>query len=371
MAEILFVTWDGGGNVPPALGIADELRRRGHRTRFLGHAGQTDTLGAGEHEFRAYEEAAPFVGAEPASLPRLVRLFSDRGMGRDLVAEATRHRTDLVVVDALLLGALDAAARHGLRHVTLQHLFDAYQRGPWLKGPVGTWARMRGLRPQQRWEGAELAISATLPQLDPGFSGAARNLRFTGPALRPPVRTATFGDPVVLVSLSTFHYPGMQRVLQRVVEATRDLEARVVVTTGASIDPIEVRGHERTEVHRYVSHDEVMPEASLVIGHGGHGTAMRALAHDLPVLVLPVHAQLDHPMVGSAIEGAGAGRSLKKSTSPARLREVIGELLADGPHREAAARLGAEIRRADGAVTAAEALEDLLKHQPSSSSAPA
>jgi hypothetical protein len=29
MASILFVTWDGGGNLPPALGIAAELRERG------------------------------------------------------------------------------------------------------------------------------------------------------------------------------------------------------------------------------------------------------------------------------------------------------------------------------------------------------
>ena len=38
MADILFVTWDGGGNVPPAVGIAAELRRRGHGVRFVGHA---------------------------------------------------------------------------------------------------------------------------------------------------------------------------------------------------------------------------------------------------------------------------------------------------------------------------------------------
>ena len=31
MADILFVTWDGGGNVPPALGIAGELVSRGHQ----------------------------------------------------------------------------------------------------------------------------------------------------------------------------------------------------------------------------------------------------------------------------------------------------------------------------------------------------
>ena len=34
MSEILFVTWDGGGNVPPALGIATELAARGHTVRF-------------------------------------------------------------------------------------------------------------------------------------------------------------------------------------------------------------------------------------------------------------------------------------------------------------------------------------------------
>ena len=45
MAEILFVTWDGGGNVPPALGIAAELRPRGHaRPRSLGHAAQRAAL---------------------------------------------------------------------------------------------------------------------------------------------------------------------------------------------------------------------------------------------------------------------------------------------------------------------------------------
>ena len=60
-AEILFVTWDGGGNVPPALGIAAELAARGHRTRFLGHRSQESALRAAGHAFTAYAEAADFV----------------------------------------------------------------------------------------------------------------------------------------------------------------------------------------------------------------------------------------------------------------------------------------------------------------------
>ena len=37
MADLLFVTWDGGGNVPPATAIARELARRGHTVRFVGN----------------------------------------------------------------------------------------------------------------------------------------------------------------------------------------------------------------------------------------------------------------------------------------------------------------------------------------------
>lgn len=364
MADFLFVTWDGGGNVPPALGIADELARRGHRTRFLGHQAQRDSLSAAGHEFRAYAEAADFVGSEPASLPRLVRLFNDTGMGRDLLAEVARRPADLVVIDALLLGVLDAAADHRMRYATLQHLFDAYQRGGWLNGPVGLWGRLRGLRPRARWDGAALALSATLPDLDPGSSAAAPdNLRFTGPVLTPPDRTASFTDAMVLVSLSTFHYPDMRSVLQRVVDATDGLGARVVVTTGPAVDPAAIRAHPRVEVHRYVPHDELMPAASLVVSHGGHGTAMRALAHDLPLLVMPLHPLLDHPMVGRVVERAGAGRTVRRSAAPERLRPVLADLLQDGPHRRAAARIGARIRSADGAVTAARLLEELLTPQ--------
>jgi hypothetical protein len=36
MSRIAFVTWNGGGNLGPALAMARELGRRGHRVAFLG-----------------------------------------------------------------------------------------------------------------------------------------------------------------------------------------------------------------------------------------------------------------------------------------------------------------------------------------------
>ena len=365
MAEILFVTWDGGGNVPPALGTAAELAARGHTIRFLGHAAQEDEIRAAGHEFTAYAEAADFVGREPASVPRMIRLFSDKGMGRDLLAEVRTRPADLVVVDALLMAALDAAASAGLRYVPLQHCFDTYQRGGWVRGPIGIWGRLNRLRPVERWNGAELALAATLPGFDPGSVGPRpANLRFVGPVVEVPARRATFAEPTVLVSLSTFAYPGMQRVLQKLVDATERLDCRVVVTTGPVLDPADLRVHSRAEVHRYVPHDQLMPDASLVVGHGGHATTMRALAHDLPLLVLPLHPLLDQPLVGKAVERAGAGRTLRRGSSVDRIAAALEELVADGPHRAAAARLGAQVRECRGTVRAADELEGLLLRTP-------
>src|SRR5665811_2103736 len=37
MTRFAFVTWDGGGNVPPAVGIAQGLIARGHEVVFIGY----------------------------------------------------------------------------------------------------------------------------------------------------------------------------------------------------------------------------------------------------------------------------------------------------------------------------------------------
>ncbi|HET9995865.1 MAG TPA: hypothetical protein VFQ17_00040, partial [Nocardioides sp.] len=57
MADILFVTWDGGGNVPPAVGIAAELAARGHRVRFLGHPTQAAAFADRGLAFTAFATA--------------------------------------------------------------------------------------------------------------------------------------------------------------------------------------------------------------------------------------------------------------------------------------------------------------------------
>ena len=105
---------------------------------------------------------------------------------------------------------------------------------------------------------------------------------------------------------------------------------------------------------------ELMPRASVVVGHGGHATTMTALAHDLPLVVLPLHPLLDQKMVGTAVERAGAAKVLTKKATSREIAAAVTELLADGPHRAAAARLGAQIRAASGARRAADIMESTM-----------
>ena len=365
MAEILFVTWDGGGNVPPALGIADALTARGHTVRFVGHPGQRPALEAAGVEAAGVEvapsrHARAFSALDTNSPLALVSMFGDRGLGRDAVDALADRDADVVVVDCLLFGVMDELTRAGRPYVVLEHLYDAYLTGGWMKGPMGWGMRLKRLRPTRALESARLRLVTSVPSLDPasGRSG----LTYVGPVS--PVACAvalpTDADPIVLVSLSTYRFSRMTQCLQAILDACAELDVHVVATTGPVVDPGDLDVPANAEVQRFVPHVDLMPQASLVIGHGGHGTTMQALAHDLPLVLMPMHPMLDQPLVARSVEAAGAGRVVRKKATADELRPVIAELLGDGPHRAAAARLGAEIRALPGASGAAARIEELV-----------
>ena len=359
MAELLFVTWDGGGNVPPAVGIARELQRRGHRVRFAGHARQAAALTAAGFEVAASRHALPFSALTPTSPLGYVRMFGDRGLGRDVLDALATRPADLVVVDCLAFGAMAELREAGVPYVVLEHVYDAYYRGSWMRGPMGLGMRLRRLRPQASLDAAAATLVASLPDLDPAGRRPPTGSEYVGPVVDWSPRSET--EPAILVSLSTFHFPRMRECLQTVLDATAGLDARVVVTTGPVVDPDSLRPAANHEVLRFVPHAELMPRMSLVVGHGGHGTTMQALAHDLPLVLMPMHPLLDQPLVGRTVEEAGAGRVVRKRVGATDLRRVIEELLGDGPHRQAAARLGAQVRALPGATTAADRIESLLR----------
>ncbi|MEV4756595.1 glycosyltransferase [Micromonospora sp. NPDC049559] len=361
MSDILVVTWDGGGAAAAAVGIATELQSRGHRVRVLGHAQMRSPIESNGFVFHTYQQARVWQPGARLTTRRTELTYLatcvDRGAGRDVAALLREHPCDVAVVDCMLVGALAAVRRSGVRHVALVHTFYEYIRQEFGTGVTNAIATLKGLRPRRLWDGADRALVTTVPSLEP-TSPLPTNARVVGPVVPPAVPACSSGK--VLVSLSSLYYPGQVDTLQSVVDAVADLALPVILTTGNAVRPEEIRKPPTVEIHGYVSHAKVMPDVSLVVGHGGHGTTMQALAHDLPMVILPMFDRSDQPLVGSLIQGVGAAEVVSRQAAPATIRAAVDRMLAPGPHRAAAARLGAEIRSSPGAPTAADEIEALL-----------
>lgn len=364
MANYLFVTWDGGGNVGPALEIAKELARRGNTVRFIGQAQQRAELERHGFEFAAFSAPGSWAATgKRGGLKNAVgflQLLTGRRLGRDVVAEVAANPTDLVVVDCLLFGAIAVIARARVRHAVLVHsLFQAVDKNMF-GGAPGMIARLSGLHPRTVWSNADAVVVATLEELDQ-HAAAQVDLTYAGPAI-PSVTPSTLASATltVLVSLSTTFVAGQAGVLQRILDAVAELPARVVVTSGPAISLEELRAPANAELHPYLPHVEVMRSASLVVGHGGHSTTMLALAHNLPLVILPINLAFDQALIGKILEAKGAGLTLPSSSTAAAIRDAVERMLAEGPHRAEAARLGAAIRATNGVGTAADALQALV-----------
>lgn len=358
MKNVLFITWDGGGNVPPALGIATELQSRGHHVRVMGHPAQRQQVKAVGLDCTAFHTARPFAAVDNSTPIDYAGVFGDRAMGRDVVEELRRQPADIVVIDCILFGAMEAVAAHGVPYVVLEHMYDAYLVRKWLRGPMGIAMALKRIPARRLLDAAAARLVACLPELDPSGTGRRpRNLRFTGPVVAgaPAAPTA----PTVLVSLSTVNFPGQARAMQNILDALGTLEVRGVATVGPAIGIENLAAPPNVELRGFVPHAELLPTLSMVIGHGGHATTMAALAHDLPVLVMPMHPMLDQRMVGQSLVDAGAGLLLSKKARPAEIAAAVAELMIDGPHRAAAARLGDAVRSVSGASAGADFVESV------------
>src|SRR5512133_3763193 len=152
MTDILVVTWDAGGAAVPAIGIATELRSRGHRVRVLGHSQIRSSVEAKALMFHAYQRARAWQPAARLSTRRAELTYLatcvDRGTGRDVAALLREHPCDVAVVDCMLLGALAAVRRAGVRHVSLVHTLYGYVREEFGTGVLNAVASAKGLRPR-------------------------------------------------------------------------------------------------------------------------------------------------------------------------------------------------------------------------------
>jgi MGT family glycosyltransferase len=163
--------------------------------------------------------------------------------------------------------------------------------------------------------------------------------------------------PLILVSFSTMPGQTTPVLLQRVLDALGGLRARVLLTTGP-VAPEALRAPANAAVVAFAPHPAVLPEASLMISHGGHGGVAAALAHGVPLLCIP-GIGADQPVIAARVEALGAGKMISADAEASQLRDAAAQVLANASYPQAARRLASAFAGVDGAATAASVLESL------------
>jgi MGT family glycosyltransferase len=194
------------------------------------------------------------------------------------------------------------------------------------------------------------------------------NVRYVGPILDDPAWAgpwvspwdASDPRPLVLVSLgSTFQ--DQRAVVQRIANALGRMDVRVLVTLGSVFASGEIISPANVVTVRSAPHAQVLPEADLVITHGGHGTMMKSLAARKPILCMPLgRDQIDNAV---RLKRVGAGLVLKPTASPDRIVDATRRLLHDPAYATRAQNFARRLE--PGAAAAVAELEGIfaLRHE--------
>ncbi len=193
------------------------------------------------------------------------------------------------------------------------------------------------------------------------------NVRYVGAQLEPTTPSGWESPwppsdtrPLVLVGLSTDQM-GQVPLLRNLIRALDGLDVRALVTTGPAIDPTLFDASDDVAIRRFVPHQNVMPDADLVITHAGHGTVIRALDAGVPMICIPLGR--DQHDVAARVVWRGAGSKLRSRAGSAAIGRTVASVLEDRRYREAASELSASISKETGQDLAVRELEALAANR--------
>jgi UDP:flavonoid glycosyltransferase YjiC (YdhE family) len=330
-ARFLIVSWDGGGNTPPALNLGARLVRQGHEVRLLGWESMAPRAAAAGVGFATYPSVPPWppgLPFEDAMEERLLPALLGSGARDDILTEAKGFVPDVVVVDCMMDAGLEAAHILGRPSAVLVHLPYSAFLYEW--GDEATRAK------KVRYLDEAGAVLALVP---PGFDTPCplpANTMYVGPITDPNPRPALDprdagllaepGDPWVLLSLSTT-LQGQAAALPPMLDAVAALPVRVLLTLGGALRASAVDPPPNVTVRGFVPHDLVLPHMAAVISHGGLSTITAALTAGVPILCIPQGR--DQSDNAERVAASGVGRALATGAPPAQITCALQELLAD------------------------------------------
>lgn len=379
--RLLFTFVGGNGHFEPLVPIARAAAAAGHTVAFAGGPSMVATVEA--QGFTVF--AIGTGGGAPRRLPLLEvnAEREDRDLRERFARQAAGVRTtgilalcgewqpDLIVGDEIDFGSVIAAEHLGLPYATVLVIAaGSFVRKEVVAEPLNDLRARHGLPPDP--DLAMLSRHLVLSPFPPGYRDPAFPLPATAHTFRPftldPVQDDAAppwvaglpGAPAVYFTLGTIFNMESGDLFARVLAGLCDLPINLIVTVGRHIDPEEF-GPQPANVHieRYIPQSSLLPHCRMVVSHGGSGSVIGALAHGLPMVLLPMGA--DQPLNAARCVELGIARALDPvAATPETVREAVAAVLADPAYRRAAGRLRDEIAALPEPASAVTLLERLV-----------
>jgi UDP:flavonoid glycosyltransferase YjiC (YdhE family) len=379
----LFTFAGGSGHAYPLLPIADAVRAAGHTVAFASGMSTTPEvdargftmLGKSVIASDAPQSIAPLVELE---IERQYGVLRDHFAGRWARFQATRvvelsaeWQPDLIVCDEVDFGSMIAAERLGLPHATVLVIAaGSFIRPDVVADALDTLRAEHGLPPDPGLEmlSRHLVLSPFPPSFrDPAYplplNALSLRLEAAGPADAggtPPWLADLPDRPTVYFTLGTVFNTESGDLFSRVLTGLRELPINVIVTVGRQIDPGSFGPQpDNVRIERFVPQAALLPHCDLVVNHGGSGSVIGALAHGLPLVVIPMGA--DQSLNAARCEQLGVGIALDAvQATPRSVRDAVALVLENASYRVAAERIRDEIAALPGADAAVPLLERLV-----------
>jgi rhamnosyltransferase subunit B len=168
------------------------------------------------------------------------------------------------------------------------------------------------------------------------------------------------GDPPITFTQGStaVHDPG--EFYEVSVEAARRVRRRALLIGAKS--PSRFHGPDVLAVP-YAPYSAVFPRSAVVVHQGGSGTTGQVMRAGKPMLIVPYG--WDQPDNGARIERAGAGLSLarKRYTAEAAAK-ALNRLTGDARFAARAEEIASQMQAEDGVASACNAIEGLLRRRP-------
>ena len=381
---MLFTFAGGSGHFLPLVPFARAAERAGHIVAFGAQPGMMAIVA--QEGFSAFDTGGPTLLVATDRTPLLEydlarehRAIRDNFAGRTARERAANVRRlceswhpDVVVCDEMDFGALVAAEALKIPYATVISIGSGAFVWPQLLGePLNTLRGEHGLPPDP--ELSMLHRYLVVSPFPPSFRDPANPLPPNAHSIRTVAadRAASEEDvswlegrvarPLVYFTLGTIFNLESGDLFERALAGLRVLPMDVVVTVGRELDP-KVLGAQPSNayVRSYIPQSALFPHCDLVVSHAGSGSVVGALAHGLPMVLLPIGA--DQPFNAARCHDLHVGRVLNPvEATPEDVQRAATSVLEDATYRQNAKRLQAEIASLPDPEYGVQLLERLVE----------